>query len=152
VEMLTGGALLLCAIAGLIVVLRLRSRGGSGNRRTPAHTRAAAPGGDLPGRSSMPATSGARTGPGADGPDPRAGQRSSWAASAEDRDWPYADHPSWPAGSTGRPLPPDHPSWPAGGLGRPIGYGHPGGTATDFPYSDHPSWPAAGPGGPGAAS
>src|SRR5262249_56575100 len=110
-------------IAGLAVVLRLRSRAGSGKRRTPTHTRAAAPGGDRPGGSSMPGTSGARTGPGADGPDPRDGERSSWAASAEEPDWPYPDHPSWPAGSTGRALTPDTPSWPAHGLARPIAYG-----------------------------
>jgi hypothetical protein len=170
VETLTGGALLLCAIAGLIVVLRLRSRRGSGNRRTPTHTGAAAPSGDRSGGSSAPGTSGARTDPGADGPGPsRDRDRSSRAASAEEPDWPYPDHPSWPAGRTGRPLTPDHPSWPANGLGRPIGYGSPRGAATNFRYSDHPSWPAsdpgrrvasddrpgrpaAGPGGPGAVS
>ena len=88
----------------------------------------------------MPGTSGAR-GPGPAGPDSHDEDRS-WAAGANEPDWPYPDHPSWPAGSTGRPLTPDHPSWPASGVGRPIGYGRHDGTPPDVPYRDHPSWPA----------
>jgi len=154
VEILIGGALLLFAVAGLIFVLRRRSRSG-GSRRKPTHARAAGPGGDRSGGSSMPATSGARTGP-ADGPDPRYQDRPGWTASANEPGWPNPGHPSWPAGSTGRPLTPDHPSWPASDPGPPIGYGRHGRAAPDVPYRDHPSWPAGaggpvagdGPGGP----
>jgi hypothetical protein len=146
VETLAGGALLLFAVAGLALVLRRRSRSRSGSRRKPTHARTAGAGGYWSGGSSMPGTSGARAGHGADGPDSRYEDRSSWAASANEPDWPYPDHPSWPAGSTGRPLTPDHPSWPASDVGRPIGYGSRGGTAQDFPYGDHPSWPANSPG------
>jgi hypothetical protein len=88
----------------------------------------------------MPGTSGARTGPGADGPDSGYEDRPSWAPAANEPGWPYPDHPSWPAGSTGRPLTPDHPSWPASAVGRPV--------ASD----DYPSWRAADPGGSWAAS
>ena len=94
----------------------------------------------------MPGPSGARTGPGADVPDSRDGGRSAWAAGANEPGWPYPDHPSWPAGSIGRPLTPDHPSWPAGDVGRPIGYGRHGGMDPDLPRGDHPSWPAYSPG------
>src|SRR5262245_18647045 len=88
----------------------------------------------------MPGTSGAR-GPGPAGPDSRDEDRSSHPAGANEPDWPYPDHPSWPTGSTGRPLTPDHPSWPASGVGRPIGYGRHDVTPPDVPYRDHPSWP-----------
>ena len=147
VAALIGGALLMFAVAGLVFVLRRRTRSGGGRRRNPTDARAAEPGGDRSGGSSMPGTSGARTGP-ADGPDSRYEDRSSWMASANEPGWPYPDHPSWPAGSTGRPLTPDHPSWPANDLGRPIGYGRHDEAAPDFPYGDHPSWPASSPGRP----
>src|SRR5215467_13169151 len=132
-------------------MLRRRHRSRGGSRRKPAHARPAGPGGDWSGGSSMPGTSDARTGRGADGPDSRHEGRSSRAARANEPGWPYPDPPSWPAGSTGRPFTPDHPSWPASDVGRPIGYGRHDETAPQLPYGDHPSWPAAGPGGSVAA-
>src|SRR5215467_9945910 len=129
-------------------MLRRRHRSRGGSRRKPAHARPAGPGGDWSGGSSMPGTSDARTGRGADGPDSRHEGRSSRAARSIEPDWPYPDPPSWPAGSTGRPLTPDHPSWPASDVGRPIGYSRHDETPTDLPYGDHPSWPANSPGRP----
>jgi hypothetical protein len=69
-------------------------------------------------------------------------------AGSDGQDWPYPDHPAWPAGDRGRALTPDHPSWPATDLGRPVGtavdYGRPASAdRTGWPYPDHPSWPAS---------
>ena len=101
--------------------------------------------------------------PGAGGQSPPYGGPSSWPPSApahqgrpagrDGQDWPYPDHPAWPACGRGRPLTPDHPSWPATDLGPPVGtavdYGRPAGTdRPGWPYPDHPSWPASDLGSP----
>jgi hypothetical protein len=126
-----GVALLVFAVAGLGLVLRRRRLTGAGNQRPLTHAGAPAPGSDwvrglaadTPG--SAPAPEGAA--PGAGGPD-----------------WPYPDHPSWPADNPGGALTPDHPSWPASDIGGPL--------ADD----DHPSWPGhrprRWPGHPGRAA
>jgi len=132
-EPVIGGALLAFAVAGLGLLLRRRRRAVGGRRRPPTHARAQGPGGDWAG------------GPGT-GPHAAAGPRGR-APGTGGPDWPYGDHPSWPASDPGRPAGatgygrttgsdgpdwpyPDHPSWPANASGRPL-------------TPDHPSWPAS---------
>ena len=156
-ETVIGGALLVFAVAGLGLVLRRRRRS-DGNRRRPAHAIQAGPGSDWI-RSLAADTPGDAGGPG-DADDAGAGARGPG--------WPYADHPSWPAGDPGPPVGatvgygrttgsdsqdwpyPDHPSWPASSPGRPLTPDHPSWPANDIgrPLTgdDYPSWPASGPG------
>src|SRR6266702_4696530 len=122
-EPVIGGALLAFAVAGLGLLLRRRRRAVGGRRRPPTHARAQGPGGDWAG------------GPGT-GPHAAAGPRGR-APGTGGPDWPYGDHPSWPASDPGRPV------GATAGYGRPADTGRPG-----RPYPDHPSWPASDPGRP----
>ena len=159
-ETVIGGALLVFAVAGLGLVLRRRRRAGGGRPAQPPRARrrprqrlgrwlAADAAGPQAGRRWTPAT---RTRPASDPGRPvGAPAYQGRPAGGDGQDWPYPDHPSWPAR---RRRPPAHPGPPelARHRPRPAGHRRPRELAyrhrldadrPGWPYPDHPSWPAS---------